>query len=205
MESKYLPIQNDEVLETECQRFVKQFMTFFQDKTAVKTCNLAFLQQAILQFDSLSTSRLDLTTTIKGLINTINSLIPKIHDQQTFDQIGTALFLTKEYVDSKIQTKEDLQLRLQSECGIVLQKHHKYTIAGYTLSAAIVLGTLALGVALPYVALALVVAGSISAITYQHTHDPRRIIGDKLFHAGFEPSAPKAKNQPDDLSAIYGI
>lgn len=203
MTNKYLSILDDEVLEIERNQFVKQFMTFFQDKTSVKPYNLAYLNHTISQ---LSTSRRpDLTLKIEDLITTINGLIPEIHDQQTFDDIGTALLLTKQYVDSESQTKEEFQLELQEKCGIVLQKHPKYAIAGYTLSAAIALGTLALGGALPYVALALIVAGAIAALTYQHTHDPRRIIGDKLFHAGFEPSAPKMKHEPDDSSDMYGF
>lgn len=205
MTNKYLSILDDEVLEIERNRFVKQFMTFFQDKTSVKPYNLAYLDHTISQLKTLSTGhRPDLALKIEDLITTINGLIPEIHDQQTFNDIGTALLLTKQYVDSESQTKEEFQLRLQKQCGIVLQKHQKYAIAGYTLSAAIALGTLALGGALPYVALALIVAGAIAALTYQHTHDPRRIIGDKLFHAGFEPSAPKMKHEPDDFD-MFGL
>ena len=192
-------------MKTECPQFVKQLVTFFQEKTAVKPCNLQFFDHAVSQFKSLSTYRPDLEDSVRCLIGTINGLIPEIHDQQTFDQIGRALLLTGRYVESKIKTKEDLQSRLQLECGIVLQKHQKHTIEGYTLSAAIFLASLALGGSLPYVALALAVAGAIAALTHQHTHSPQRIIGDKLFHSGFEPPALKSKYEPEIITYMYGF
>lgn len=196
---------NDDHLEKECSQFMQKYMTFFQSKTRFEPLSMDFMNQAIWNITNLTASRHDLMTTINDILTTTKELIPRIHNQQTLDQIANALMLTTQYVNGKISNKEEFESRLKTECNIVMQKHQKYTILGYTLATAIAVGTLAISGALPYVALACVLAAAIAGLTYQHTYDPHRIIGDKLFHGGFRPSAPPEKYEPDLLSAEYGL
>jgi len=180
-------------------------MIFFRTKPHFESLSNDFMKQAITTISNLTPNRPDLEKTIDAVVTTTNKLISGIHNQQTLDHIANALMLTTQYVNGKITNKEEFESRLKTECNIIMQKHQKHTIVGYTLATAIAVSTLAIGCALPYIALACVLAAAIAGLTYQHANDPHRIIGDKLFQSDFKPSAPPERHEPDDLSALYGI
>ncbi len=198
-------MKNDDSIVIECSQLMQKYMIFFQSKPHCEPLKTDFMNHAIRNILSLTNNRQDLTKTIDAVVTTTKELIPVIHDQKTLDHIANALMLTTEYVNRKIPNKEEFESRLKTECNIIMQKHQKYTIVGYTLATAIAVSTLAIGCALPYVALACVLAAAIAGLTYHHTNDPHRIIGDTLFQGGFEPSALPGTHEPDALSALYGI
>ena len=198
-------MKDDDSIAIECSQLMQKYMIFFQSKPHFAPLSMDFMNHAIRNISSLTNNRQDLTKTINAVVTTTNELIPGIHNQQTLDHIANALMLTTQYVNGKIRNKEEFESRLKTECNIIMQKHQKHTIVGYTLATAIAVSTLAIGCALPYIALACVLAAAIAGLTYQHTNDPHRIIGDKLFQGDFKPSAPPERHEPDDLSALYGI
>ncbi|MBP6918519.1 MAG: hypothetical protein KBB94_06360 [Legionellaceae bacterium] len=198
-------MKDDDSIEIECSQFMQKYMIFSRTKPHFEPLSIDFMNHAIRTISSLTHNRPDLTETINAIVTTTKELIPGIHNQQTLDHIANALMLTTQYVDGKIPNKEVFESRLKTECNIIMQKHQKYTIVGYTLATAIAVSTLAIGCALPYVALACVLAAAIAGLTYQHTNDPHLIIGDKLSQGDFKPSAPPEKHEPDILSQQFGI
>ncbi len=198
-------MQDDDSIAIECSQFMQKYMIFFRTKPHFEPLSQDFMEHAIRTISNLTPNRPDLKKNINAVVTTTNELISGIHNQQTLDHIAHALMLTTQYVNGNIPNKEYFESRLKTECNIIMQKHQKNTIVGYTLATAIAVSTLAIGCALPYIALACVLAAAIAGLTYQHANDPHRIIGDTLFKGDFKPSAPLDRNKPDDLSALYGI
>jgi len=150
-----------------------------------------------------------LQSNVTDLINTFENLKNENHRQKDIDNFATLIHAVVPYLNKEMTSKEqeEFQSRL-AEYGVVIQKHQKFEISGYIAAAVVGVIAVALGVTMPYVLLALLLAAAIAIYARHHATDPFRIIGDKLFHIseGRDFTKPQMSvDKPDLLSEFGGI
>ncbi|MCR9192039.1 MAG: hypothetical protein NXI01_05195 [Gammaproteobacteria bacterium] len=204
-----IPNLDDSALENSwSQCDTTSFMTFFQPEPIQLNdkyfnCQLSRLQSLDFGDD------IKLQSNVVDLINVFKKLKNESHRQNDIDNFATVMHAVVPYLKKEMtaQEQEELQSKL-AQYGVVIQKHHKFEITGYI--AAVVVGVIAvaLGVTMPYVLLALLLAAAIALYARHHATDPSRIIGDKLFHIseGRDFTKPQMSvDTPDALSENLGI